>query len=82
MDKLKFSQFGVMSVNYQLYSLEYALASIAKAGFRYVDLWGGAPHYSYFDEDTARERPSLWSVLDSGRPGKTARSAACWTTTA
>ena len=47
MDKLKFSQFGVMSVNYQLYSLEYALASIAKAGFRYVDLWGGAPHYSY-----------------------------------
>ena len=49
MDKLKFSQFGVMSVNYQLYSLEYALASIAKAGFRYVDLWGGAPHYSYFD---------------------------------
>ena len=32
---------------------------------------GMDPHYSYFDEDTARERPSLWSVLDSGRPGKT-----------
>ena len=30
---------------------------------------GMDPHYSYFDEDTARERPSLWSVLDSGRPG-------------
>lgn len=49
MKKLKFSQFGVMSVNYQLYSLSYALASIAGAGFRYVDLWGGAPHYSWFD---------------------------------
>ncbi len=48
MDKLKFSQFGIMSVNYQLYSLEYALNSIASAGFRYVDLWGGAPHYIYF----------------------------------
>ena len=32
---------------------------------------GMDPHYSYFDEDTARERPSLWSVLDSGHPGKT-----------
>ena len=32
---------------------------------------GMDPHYSYFEEDTARERPSVWSVLDSGRPGKT-----------
>ena len=31
---------------------------------------GMDPHYSYFEEDTARERPSVWSVLDSGRPGK------------
>ena len=30
---------------------------------------GMDPHYSYFEEDTARERPSVWSVLDSGRPG-------------
>ena len=28
---------------------------------------GMDPHYSYFEEDTARERPSVWSVLDSGR---------------
>lgn len=28
-------------------------------------------HWSYFDEDTAKERPSLWCSLDSGRPGKT-----------
>ena len=33
--------------------------------------FGMDPHYSYFEEDTARERPSVWSVLDSGRPGKT-----------
>ena len=32
---------------------------------------GMDPHYSYFEEDTVRERPSVWSVLDSGRPGKT-----------
>lgn len=32
---------------------------------------GMDPHYSYFEEDTARERPSVWSVLDNGRPGKT-----------
>ena len=32
---------------------------------------GMEAHYSYFEEDTARERPSVWSVLDSGRPGKT-----------
>lgn len=36
---------------------------------------GMDPHYSYFEEDTARERPSVWSVLDSGRPGKTVRSS-------
>ena len=32
---------------------------------------GMDPHYSYFEEDTVRQRPSVWSVLDSGRPGKT-----------
>ena len=32
---------------------------------------GMEAHYSYFEEGTARERPSVWSVLDSGRPGKT-----------
>ena len=33
---------------------------------------GLEPHYSYFPEDVeAKERPSLWTVLDSGKPGKT-----------
>ena len=32
---------------------------------------GLEPHYSYFPEDTDRQRPSVWAVLDSGKPGKT-----------
>lgn len=33
---------------------------------------GLEPHYSYFPEDReAKERPSVWTVLDSGRPGRT-----------
>lgn len=31
---------------------------------------GLKPHYSYFEEDTEKARPSLWTVLDSGKPGK------------
>ena len=26
---------------------------------------GMEAHYSYFEEDTARERPSVWAVLDT-----------------
>ena len=33
--------------------------------------FGLESHYSYFPEDTDKRRPSLWTVLDSGRPGKT-----------
>ena len=30
------------------------------------------PHYSYFEEDReAKVRPSVWTILDSGKPGKT-----------
>lgn len=33
---------------------------------------GLTPHYSYFPEDAEKkERPSVWTVLDSGKPGKT-----------
>ena len=32
---------------------------------------GLEPHYSYFPEDTDRQRPSVWAVLDSCKPGKT-----------
>jgi protein FrlC len=45
MKRLKQSQFGVMSVQYQQYSLAYCLDSIVANGFRTLDFWGGAPHY-------------------------------------
>lgn len=33
---------------------------------------GLTPHFSYFPEDEeTKQRPSLWTELDSGRPGKT-----------
>ncbi|MBC8585185.1 sugar phosphate isomerase/epimerase family protein [Youxingia wuxianensis] len=45
MKKLKFDQFGVMTVHFVQYSWEYTLDSIAGNGFKNVDFWGGAPHY-------------------------------------
>lgn len=31
---------------------------------------GIEPHYSYFDGDDEKVRPSIWATLDSGKPGK------------
>ena len=31
---------------------------------------GLEPHCSYFPEDEEKVRPSIWTVLDSGKPGK------------
>lgn len=36
-----------------------------------LESFGLEAHMSYFPEDTERQRPSVWAVLDSGRPGKT-----------
>lgn len=33
--------------------------------------FGIEPHYSYFPDDSDKQRPSIWCVLDSGKPGKT-----------
>ncbi len=49
MKQLDFSQFGIMSVQYQQYSLDYCLDSIASNGFTFIDFWGGASHYCAFD---------------------------------
>ena len=32
---------------------------------------GLEPHYSYFPEDEKKERPSIWTTLDSTKPGRT-----------
>lgn len=47
---------------------ERAAAEFVGAELRNMGL---EPHFSYFPEDTDRERPSVWTVFDSGRPGKT-----------
>lgn len=62
MNKIQFEQFGVMSVNYQQYSLEYCLDSIAKNGFKYVDFWGGAPHYCAFDTPVGKRQKRVQDI--------------------
>lgn len=33
--------------------------------------FGLEPHYSWFEDDVERVRPSVWTVFDTGRPGPT-----------
>ena len=62
MRKLSFDQFGVMSVGYQQYSLEYTLDSIAESGLKYVDFWGGAPHYCAFDTPPGKRQEKVLAI--------------------
>lgn len=62
MGKLNVSQFGVMSVLYQQYSLEYCLDSLAANGFHYVDFWGGASHYCAFDTSLSERRKRVREI--------------------
>ena len=48
-------RIGVVTSPYGHYTLEYALSSIAAAGFRNVELWAASPHYCYADY-TPQER--------------------------
>ena len=67
MERILQRWYDMLSIN-SVNGHEAAMADYVANVLREI---GMDPHYSYFDEDTARERPSLWSVLDSGRPGKT-----------
>lgn len=58
MDKLRFEQFGIMSVNYQQYSLEYALDSIADSGFSYVDFGAVQDITVYLTHQLAKDKKS------------------------
>lgn len=62
MKKIPFSRFGIMSVGYQLYSLEYTLDSISRAGFKCIDFWGGAPHYCYFDTEPSERHKKVREI--------------------
>ncbi|MDD3206088.1 MAG: TIM barrel protein [Lachnospiraceae bacterium] len=62
MKKLDFSQFGIMSVQYQQYSLEYCMDSIASNGFQYIDFWGGASHYCVFDTPVSKRQAKVSKI--------------------
>lgn len=64
MRKIKFDQFGVMSVLYQQYSLEYAMDSLASNGIHYIDFWGGATHYCAFDTPTAKRQKRVSDIRE------------------
>ena len=64
MKKLKFSQFGIMSVQYQQYSLDYCMDSIAANGFQYIDFWGGAMQYSAFDTPPDQRRRRVGEIRE------------------
>ncbi|MCG5030697.1 M20 family metallopeptidase [Mesosutterella sp. OilRF-GAM-744-9] len=59
---------------YDLISIDSVMGHEAKAA-EYVkktlESFGLIVHMSYFPEDEKNERPSVWTVLDSGRPGPT-----------
>jgi len=62
MKKLKFSQFGIMSVNYQQYDLEYCMDSIASNDFQYIDFWGGATHYCAYDTPIGKRQKRVSDI--------------------
>ena len=62
MHKIHFDQFGIMTVNYQQYSLEYCFDSIAENGFKRVDFWGGAPHYCTFDTPIGKRQKRVQNI--------------------
>ncbi|MBQ9424201.1 MAG: hypothetical protein IJU32_11540, partial [Pyramidobacter sp.] len=60
-----FDMIGINSVN----GHEAGMADYVAGQLRAMGL---EPHYSYFPEDAEKkERPSVWAVFDTGRPGKT-----------
>lgn len=59
-----YEMIGIYSVNGNEVAMADYIVNVLK-GF------GLEVHYSYFSEDTEHKRPSIWTVLDSGRAGKT-----------
>lgn len=47
MSRISMRNIAVMSVQYWHYSFEYFLESMQKCSLRNIDLWAGAPHYSF-----------------------------------
>ncbi len=62
MRPITFDQFGIMTVGYQQYSLEYCFDSIADSGLKNVDFWGGAGHYCYFDTPSEERQKKVRTI--------------------
>ncbi len=60
-----FDMIGINSVNgHEADMADYVAGQLREMGLE--------PRYSYFPEDAEKkERPSVWTVFDTGRPGKT-----------
>ena len=68
MDKIIKRWYDMIRIN-SINGHEVNLADYIAKELRAMDL---EPHYSYFPEDTENKvRPSIWTTLDSGKPGKT-----------
>ena len=68
MDKIIKRWYDMIHIN-SINGHEVNLADYIAKELRSMNL---EPHYSYFEEDReAKLRPSVWTILDSGKPGKT-----------
>lgn len=68
MEKLIQRWYDMIAIN-SVNGREVDMADYVASQLRAMGL---EPHYSYFPEDAEQKvRPSIWTVLDSGRPGKT-----------
>ncbi len=67
MDKLFSRWHDLVSINSvsgrEVYAADYVAKELRSVGLE--------PHYSYFEEDAEKMRPSVWTVLDSGKEGRT-----------
>lgn len=67
-----YDMIGINSVN----GHEVDLADYIAGELRAMGL---EPHYSYFQEDLeTRVRPSLWTRLESGKPGCSSATLTLW----
>lgn len=68
MDKIIKRWYDMIRIN-SINGHEVNLADYVAKELRAMNL---EPHYSYFPEDREEKvRPSIWTILDSGKPGKT-----------
>ena len=67
MDKVIERWYDLINIDsvtgHEVKAMEYAA--------KVLESFGITVHFSYFPEDKEKIRPSIWGILDSGKPGKT-----------